>query len=79
MQKEIPLNFEPIISKSPKVVVERNSLTAQEKLLIADFKANYPTLDYQELADIFCVKLVLIENLFRNQFIIIESKMNKKI
>jgi hypothetical protein len=56
---------------------ERKELTIKQKLIINDFRYRFPTLDNKELSDIFCVKPYLIEGLFRQQYITIESKLNK--
>ncbi len=74
-------NPNPIIDDTPIETFNPSKkwLTIKEKLLMVDFKNRYPSLSDLEIAEIFCVKKSLVEELFSHRYLTIESKMNKLI
>jgi hypothetical protein len=53
-------------------------LSRKTKLLIFEYKERFPQLSAEEISLTFFINLRSIERLFKQEYIIIPSKLNKK-
>ena len=56
----------------------KKSLSINTKLLIFEYKEKFPSLSPEELSEIFSTDIKSIVRLFKEEFLIIPSKLNKK-
>jgi hypothetical protein len=57
-------------------MVRRNRLELRTKLLIYQYKEQYPCLTCEDISRIFCIPISYIKLLFKEEYLIISSKMN---
>jgi hypothetical protein len=58
-------------------MLKDNKLTLATKLLIYQYKEQYPCLDCEDISSMFCIPIGYIKLLFKEEYLIIPSKLNK--
>lgn len=51
-------------------------LTTKTKLLILEYKERFPNLSSNQISTMFCISEVFVLELFDQEFLIVESKIN---
>ncbi len=58
-------------------MLRRNRLELATKLLIYQYKEQYPSLDCEDISTMFCIPIEYIKLLFKEEYLIVPSNMNK--